>query len=362
MSDFATEIWREAVSEIIANDNARMAELEAIWRKANEDGREEINPESPATLADLWNCYRLLLNRVPDPIGAPHHLENIRDGISIHKLVKHFIFSSEHLARYRPAAEQPEGPTRTQVNGLELYLPAPQTAAEQVVRMTHRHRPHLGGAIASVLKQGMCVLDIGAGAGEFAVYAARKIGPGGRVIALEPHPEKVRALLANVTAHELDIVDVLPFAAADGEGFVALVSNDVVASVRDATFEDLTSNADAPIVYARTIDSIIPPDQRVDLVVIALDGFDYRALAGGRDMLARWCPHLIGSYAPALLREYSGVDPMDYLRLLSRAGYRRFTAIPFDKGAIDLGSDIAALATLPEKLGTDRIDFYAWSA
>ncbi|WP_213979276.1 FkbM family methyltransferase [Sphingomonas sp. dw_22] len=354
------EIWREAVSEIIANDNARMVELEAMWR-ANEADSNEINADLPATLADLWNCYRLLLNRIPDPIGAPHHLECVRDGISVHNLVKHFLFSQEHLTRYRQPVQQPDGPTRTQVNGLDLYLPAPQTSVERTVRETGRHKPHLAGAIASVLKQGMYVVDIGAGAGAFAVHAARKVGPIGRVVALEPHPEKMRALLANVTAHALDTVDVLPFAAADGDGFIALVTSDGVASARDASFDDLT-NGDAPIVYARTLDSIIPTDQRVDFIVIALDGFDYRALAGARDILTRWRPHLIAEYAPDLLREYSGVDPADYLRLLSQAGYCRFTAISPEKGAIDLGSDVGALAALPDRLETDRIDFYAWSA
>lgn len=357
MSEFLIDELRAAATRTNAGESARLIRLEELWRAEAAGSPDDIQAETPATLADLWNCYRLLLNRAPDPIGAPYYLDRVRGGMSVHELVRYFIFSTEHQAKYNPPKQL--GPVRMNINGLDLYLPIPRTGADLLVRATGQHKPHLAGAIASIVRPGMCVLDIGAGAGEFAIHAGRKVGASGRVVALEPHAEAFRSLLANVAAYGLENVDCLPFAAGDCDGFVALVTSDGIASARDVAHEDLTSNTVSPVVYARTCDSIIPVDQRIDIVAIGLDGFDHRALTGATSTLARWRPHLFGDYAPALLETYSGVKPQTYLRLLQDLGYRRFTAIATDKGALDLGNDVDALASMPGELGVDRIDFYA---
>src|SRR6266446_6927840 len=46
--------------------------------------------------------------------------------------------------------------------------------------------------VASVLKPGMTVLDLGASNGFYSVLAAQKVKPGGRVVAFEPSPRERR--------------------------------------------------------------------------------------------------------------------------------------------------------------------------
>lgn len=357
MSDLALEAWPKIAAAAAANETSRLLLLEQDWRQAMVDENAEINAETNATLADLWYCYRLLLNRSPDPFGSPYLIERVRAGITLRELLRFFIDCDEYAKKHLEAAHG--GPARVKVNGLELYLPAPQSQEDHLTFQTGRHKPHLAGAIASILQPGFQVLDIGAGAGAFAIYAARKVAPGGRVIALEPHQEKLRLLLANMTACEVCNIEVLPFAAADGDGFVSLANSDGMTIARDVTREHLLGQDNTQLASARRLDAILHPERPVDVIKIALDGFDYRALSGASETLSRFLPHMFGEYAPALLEQFSAVDPREYFRLLERVGYTRFTAIPKDRHAIDLGRDTGALANLPAELGVPSIDFYA---
>lgn len=310
-----------------------------------------------ATLDDLWNCYRLFLHREPDATGFNSRAKLVQKGVTIAELTKPFIASSEFSRLYQ--RKSPPKSALTEVNGLELYAPAAVVAATPPSGQSSASRAHLRGMIASLLRPGQFILDIGAGIGEFAVPAARKIGPKGRIVALEPAPQLMRLLLANCLSHQLANVDVLPFAAADGDGFVSLVQRGTILTSADVSHADLIGDVDTPVVYARTIDSIVPVSQRVDLIRIMLDGFEFRALSGAVTTLRAHQPPIIGEYAPKLIEQFSGTEGDAYLRLLRDCGYTRFTAVPRRGSVIDLGSDIAKLAELPKLLGTASIDFLA---
>ena len=60
------------------------------------------------------------------------------------------------------------------------------------------------------------VVDVGANAGVFTLATARIVGPKGRVIAIEPNPEVLGRLAANVKGNDFDDrVTILPIAIAD---------------------------------------------------------------------------------------------------------------------------------------------------
>src|SRR5207247_9671457 len=51
---------------------------------------------------------------------------------------------------------------------------------------------------SGLLRKNDIVLDLGAGIGDFSVLASKKIGPLGKVIAVEPNPEDYRLLEKNI--------------------------------------------------------------------------------------------------------------------------------------------------------------------
>ncbi len=59
---------------------------------------------------------------------------------------------------------------------------------------------------ANLLKKNDVVLDAGSGIGEFAVLASKEIGPGGRVIAIEPDPNDYELLELNIKKNKCENV------------------------------------------------------------------------------------------------------------------------------------------------------------
>jgi len=72
------------------------------------------------------------------------------------------------------------------------------------------------------LKAGDTFLDVGCHYGIFTVLASKLVGPRGRVIAVEPHPESLQVLRGNLVANRCENVDVLGVALSDTTGPLAL--------------------------------------------------------------------------------------------------------------------------------------------
>jgi FkbM family methyltransferase len=70
-------------------------------------------------------------------------------------------------------------------------------------------------AIAPYLAEGGTFVDVGANIGLYTLWAARRVGPTGTVIALEPHPETADRLAFNVAANGLANIEIVRAAAGE---------------------------------------------------------------------------------------------------------------------------------------------------
>lgn len=68
------------------------------------------------------------------------------------------------------------------------------------------------------LRIGDIVLDIGAGIGDFTVLASRRIGPSGKVIAIEPNPDDYRLLQDNIKTNRCNNVIAIKKGISDHKG------------------------------------------------------------------------------------------------------------------------------------------------
>ncbi len=84
----------------------------------------------------------------------------------------------------------------------------------------------------TAIQDGWTVVDIGAGLGDFTVFAARRT-PHGRVVAYEPAPDSVALLEKNLGLNGIKNVDVHPFAVSGQDGELSLdVSGGVAVQYR----------------------------------------------------------------------------------------------------------------------------------
>jgi FkbM family methyltransferase len=160
------------------------------------------------------------------------------------------------------------------------------------------------------------VVDVGANVGFAALTAA---GAGARVIAIEPHPENVRLLRANVERNGAD-VRVVAAAAWDAPGVVKLAeattnTGDHRAGVSIAGRTELE-------VPALRIDDVVAPEDEVGVIKLDTQATEHVALRGARELLKRCRPVLLVEFWPKAIRDLED-DPVAVLREYADLGYRR---------------------------------------
>ncbi len=125
------------------------------------------------------------------------------------------------------------------------------------------------------LQDGWTILDIGAGLGDFTVYAARH-SPHGRVYAFEPFPESVELLQRNVALNRVGNVEVQGVAVAGHNGTLALN----VGSVEAVQHSVVTGGAQMIEVAAVTLAQIFETHalQQCDFLKMDVEGAEYNIL------------------------------------------------------------------------------------
>jgi FkbM family methyltransferase len=175
------------------------------------------------------------------------------------------------------------------------------------------------------LRPGMTVVDIGANEGLYTLFAGRRIGPSGRLIAVEPSSRERAILQANLARNRLRNVTVVPHALADTLGKAELK----IASKEHSghnTLGHLVYKDDAVVdceeVVVETFDGLVERLglTRVDVVKIDVEGAELRLLSGGRNLLSRQRPILlIEANDEALKRQGASTEAL--VDLLFSLGY-----------------------------------------
>ena len=175
-----------------------------------------------------------------------------------------------------------------------------------VVWATGRVELSVQRALAGALSRGDVFFDVGANVGFYTLLAARAVGPTGRVVAFEPHPENVAALERNVLLNGFENVVVVPKAASGGAGRALLeAGNRATAKLGAPRGLEVETIALDDFVTAH-------PDLRPAVVKIDVEGHELDVLEGFRRTLEQ--------SAPILLCEMHGRNA-EFVAAASRFGF-----------------------------------------
>jgi FkbM family methyltransferase len=125
------------------------------------------------------------------------------------------------------------------------------------------------------IKSGDIVVDLGAGVGDEALAFSHAVGPTGRVIAIEAHPDTYRRLASVVAANKLRNVTTLQLAVSDSDGSAFLTD-------RQNHLANKMERGGAIRVKTRSLDSLLHEEgiASVDLVKVNIEGAEIAALQG----------------------------------------------------------------------------------
>jgi|GEM_PF-1275092 FkbM family methyltransferase len=184
---------------------------------------------------------------------------------------------------------------------------------------------------AETLDAGMHVVDAGANEGLYSTLASRRVGSGGRVLAIEPSSRERRRLVENLDRNACSNVEVVPVALAD-------VAGESVLHVADAhhggqnTFGDFVyeavGHAADETVTTLTLDEVLAERgwERLDVMKADVEGAEVRLLDGASDTLRRLRPVLLLESQDDSLR----LQGSSLSELFERLAAHDYAILPFD--------------------------------
>jgi FkbM family methyltransferase len=205
------------------------------------------------------------------------------------------------------------------VEGFRLYARPNDWPVGAHITQHRTYEPHVTRELLPLLKPGVIMLDIGANLGYFTLLAASRIGPTGKVIAFEPNPDNCNSIHLSLYANHLKNVVVYPFAVSDKEALLAIETHNSNSGVFETN-----ANASEVLVQAVSLDHFLPPEERIDIIKIDIEGSEGRAWRGMEALIRRCRPVVFTEFFPELLRRHSGMEAESYLNNISAMGYHLY--------------------------------------
>jgi FkbM family methyltransferase len=215
------------------------------------------------------------------------------------------------------------------IDGIKLDLRM-GTDIARLVFVAGEIDPNEFSFLADVLKPGMSVVDVGANEGLFTLFFRKRVGPGGRVIALEPSERELVHLRRNLRINRFLDVDVVPLAVSDHVGRARLNLAEAGHAGHNALGTPAApwvSVVDQVEVEVSTLDSLSDAQNwpRIDLIKMDIEGSELRALRGADRLLARDRPMLLLEAE----QESLSLRGASFAELLSWLAARKYRAMDF---------------------------------
>ena len=178
-----------------------------------------------------------------------------------------------------------------------------------------------------ILKPGMVFVDVGANDGYYTLFAARRVGPAGRVVSVEPSSRERGHLERNLARNGIGNVEIVPAAlgAAPGHADLHLAHGVHTGHNTLGRFaHDDVVPARVERVPLETLDAVVARLglPRVDVVKIDVEGAEANVIAGARNVLASMRPILMLEMSDVALRAQGSREAALMETLRSELGYK----------------------------------------
>ncbi len=216
-------------------------------------------------------------------------------------------FGREDLAEY-------------QIGDYVLYAVKDDVSVSQAVLSGASYEPHISAVLDRRCRPGMTVLDIGANIGWHTFSLSRRVGPRGRVVAVEPNSENCRLIILGLLRNGISNVTLLPVAFDRQQGWeyfgTHLGSNGGFLPMTAETIEQ----GRGVVVPTFRLDDVA--DAPIDLIKIDVEGAEARILEGAASVLARDRPIVVSEFSLEMLGRVSQRSGREYLEMMGDFGYQ----------------------------------------
>ena len=314
----------------------------------------EVKHERFTTEADIYYCFRLLLDRSPGAEEWKGHASRVAEDLA--SVVGSYCQSREFLQRGLTRQDISSQLCCSEIFGLKIYTDETDLSVGKPIR-DGGYESHVVAVFRRFIRPGWNVIDLGANVGYFSLLAASLVGPSGSVLSIEPNPRNVRLLEASRRINNIDWLTVIQVAAGRVAGILVLNTSHSNGTTA-APFQNIDDFLASEIVACVPVSGLVPSDKPIHFIKVDVEGAEYNALLGCQDMLRRDHPIIVSEFAPNSMPSISGIQGEDYLKWLNEQGYR-LGVILADGSITPLSTSTADVMRAFTDSGVDHIDIVA---
>ena len=153
-----------------------------------------------------------------------------------------------------------------------------------------------------LIRQGDCVIEVGANIGSHTIIISRRVGTQGTVLAFEPHPKVIEKLTLNLKANRIQNVRIFKCALSDSSqkftSFYTSEGNFATEEMNSSLFPDDRLSLQIQ-VECKTLDETFLNNgiDRCDLIKIDTEGNEFRVLLGAKQTIDTFRPYILFEYS-----------------------------------------------------------------
>jgi FkbM family methyltransferase len=305
-----------------------------------------------ATEGDILGCFRLLLGRLPSKREYKEH--SCRVGQPLDVVTASFLNSPEFTERKLIGSQQFRAEIR-ELEGFRMFVTPDDLIIGREIYETGNYEVNVSAIFWQMLRPGMRVLDIGANVGFYSLLSASRVGPQGRVWAIEPSSRNVTFLLASKQLNQFLNLEIIQAAASDRWEVLSFFAD----STNGIT---ISRSASDPSGYGETVQAlpaatVIPPAETLDIVKIDIEGSEGKAVLGIYELLRNHKPAVFSEFSPESMMERSEMVPEEYLELFYSLGYQITTLL--ETGPVRCGTERSRVLEIFKRADKNHIDILA---
>ena len=183
------------------------------------------------------------------------------------------------------------------------------------------------------LEPGDHAIDVGAHRGMHTIPMAAAVGSQGHVYAIEAAQETSQKLRAAINHADIEDcrkwITVIQKAVSDAQGtaiFNYIPEAAGLSGLREKAYPD-HANKQTETVEVDTLDALIRDHERIRFIKLDIEGAEYHALCGGKELLRRAQPIFAMEFGNAGAAELYDFTREDFFGLMDELGYDLFTAL-----------------------------------
>lgn len=201
-----------------------------------------------------------------------------------------------------------------------------------------RYDAYTKAILKRILKPGSVCVDVGCHKGEI-LDLILKLAPEGLKFGFEPIPDLYHALLQKY--RERDNVKISPMALYDETGqttFQYVRNAPAYSGIRKRKYSTSDVQIDQITVVTGKLDDLIPPEVRIDLIKIDVEGAEFKVLQGATMTLERCKPHIIFEFGLGAA-DFYGSKPDELFKFLLDRGLKISTLKGYLQNRNSLSAD-----------------------